>query len=239
MRREGRQDPLAPFKVAWYGLIYTFRTQRHMRFHIYVVIAIIPLALYLNVGLREVIVLVLVVSLVMIAEMFNSAIEATVDLVQPSYHPLAKFAKDISAGAVLITTIIAIVVGSLMILGDERWQAIRVNLTSEWVGIQVASRVLVGLFLTFLVVVVGKGLGKRGQVLRGGMVSGHAAFSFFLAGAVVFTSTQPLVSAMAILLAAIVAQSRFEAKIHTIFELSLGALLGTVVALVLFGVLPK
>ena len=63
--------------------------------------------------------------------MFNSAIEATVDLVTDKYHPLAKFAKDIAAGAVLITTIMAIIVGSMIALGEDNWERIRINLTSE------------------------------------------------------------------------------------------------------------
>lgn len=210
-----------------------------MRFHIYVVLTVVLLGVFVNLGLREMLVLLFTVSLVIIAEMFNSAIEATVDLVQPSYHPLAKFAKDISAGAVLITTIIALTVGSLLVLGDARWEQIKINLTSEWVGIEVVPRIVLGLLLTFIVVLIGKGLGKSGQVLKGGLVSGHAAFSFFLAGSIVFLSQQPVVAALAILLAAIVAQSRYEAKIHSIFELTLGAGVGIVVALVLFGLMPK
>ena len=76
-------------------------------------------------------VLLFTISLVLVAEMFNSAIEAVVDLVSPEYNPLAKFAKDIAAGAVLISTIIALVVGSLMMLGENRWEALKINLTSD------------------------------------------------------------------------------------------------------------
>ena len=84
-----------------------------------------------------------------------------------------------------------------------------------------------------------KGLGKRGQVLKGGLVSGHSAIGFFLASSVVLTSSSALVSAIVLLLAAIIAQSRWEAKIHSVFELTLGAAVGVVLALLLFGVWPK
>lgn len=228
-----------PFKVAWNGLVYTFRTQRHMRFHLYVVITVLLMGMFMNFGLREIMVLLFTVSLVMVAEMFNSAIEATVDLVQPGYHPLAKFAKDIAAGAVLITTIIALVVGGLLILGENRWETLKNNLAAESPLTGVAQRIILGLFLVFLVVVIGKGLGKRGQVLKGGLVSGHSAIGFFLATSVILISDQALISAIVIMLAAIIAQSRWEAKIHTIFELTLGAAVGVVLALLLFGFWPK
>lgn len=235
-----RHNAVEPFRVAWSGLVYTFRTQRHMRFHIYVVIVVLLLGMFMNLGLREIMVLLFTVSLVMVAEMFNSAIEATVDLVHPEYHPLAKFAKDIAAGAVLITTIIAFVVGGLLILGENRLEAIKTNLTAESPGLGVAPRIVLGLFLCFLVVLVGKGLGKRGQVLQGGLVSGHSAIGFFIATSVMFISDNLLVGGLAMMLAAIIAQSRWEAKIHSIFELTLGASVGVVLSLLLFlGFWPK
>jgi diacylglycerol kinase (ATP) len=234
-----KRDIITPFRVAWNGLVYTFRTQRHMRFHFYVVLIVILLGVYFNLRLREMLVLLFTISLVLVAEMFNSAIEAVVDLVQPSYHPNAKFAKDIAAGAVLITTIIALVVGTLMILGESRWEEIKVSLTAERLSVPIVPRIILGLLMVFLIVVIGKGLGKRGRVLQGGMVSGHAAVAFFLAMIVPFVTDNFVVSALAILLAAIVAQSRWEAKIHSIFELSLGAAVGTLLALLLFGLAPK
>jgi diacylglycerol kinase (ATP) len=233
------KEQLRAFKAAFGGIAYTFRTQRHMRFHLYSVLVVILLGIFVNLGLREMLVLLFTISLVLVAEMFNSAIEATVDLVQPSYHPLAKFAKDIAAGAVLITTIIALVVGSLLILGENRWEEIKTNLTAESPGVGVTLRIVLGLFMVFLIVVIGKGLGKRGQVLKGGLVSGHSAIGFFLATTAMMVSDNVLVSAIAVLLAAIIAQSRWEARIHSVFELSLGAGVGVILGLLLFGLMPK
>lgn len=234
-----KRDLIGPVKVAISGLVYTFRTQRHMRFHLYVVLAVTLMGLLFNLSLREMLVLLFVISLVLVAEMFNSAIEATVDLVQPNYHPMAKFAKDISAGAVLITTIVALVVGALMLLGPQRWESIKINLTSDSPSMPFLTRFILGLFLVFIIVVIGKGLGKRGQVLKGGLVSGHAAFGFFLATSIMFLTDQLVVASLGIILAAIIAQSRYEAKIHSIFELSLGAAVGVIMGLVLFGLMPK
>jgi diacylglycerol kinase (ATP) len=239
MSVQRRTTPFEPFRVATRGLVYTFRTQRHMRFHLYVVLAVTILGVFLGLKLREVLVLLFTISLVLVAEMFNSAIEATVDLVQPSYNPAARFAKDIAAGAVLITTMIALAVGGLMLLGENRWEQIKISLAAGSIGIPVAARFILGLMLLFVAVVIGKGLGKRGQVFKGGMVSGHAAFGFFIATTIIFITDQPLVSGLALLLAAIVAQSRWEARIHSVFEISLGAVLGVVLGLALYGISPK
>lgn len=233
------RDILAPFRVAISGVVYTFRTQRHMRVHLYVTMIVVLGALLLKMQPREILILLFMISFVLVAEMFNSAIEATVDLHSPHYHPLAKFAKDIAAGAVLITTMMAIIVGALIAIGDETWERVRLSLTGEGIGLPAAAKLIAGLFVTVLIVVIGKGLGKRGQVLRGGLVSGHAAIGFFLAGAVFFLSESPLVSAIAILLAIIVAQSRWEAKIHSVFELTLGATVGVLLSVLLFGLIPR
>jgi diacylglycerol kinase (ATP) len=240
MSLKPRKDLLKPFQVAMNGIIFTFRTQRHMRFHVYVVLLVLLLGILMDLGLREILILLFTISLVLVAEMFNSAIEATVDLVSPSYNPLAKFAKDIAAGAVLIATIIALVTGSLMMLGERRWEALKIDLSAE--GFEffgIVPRLIIGGLLLFVVVVVGKGLGQRGQVLQGGLVSGHAAYGFFFATSMIFVTDNAVATGIALLLAAIICQSRFEAKFHSIFELTLGAAVGIVLALVIFGLVPR
>ena len=227
-----------PFQVALNGIVFTFKTQRHMRFHIYVVVIVLLLGILARLGLREILVLLFTISLVLVAEMFNSAIEATVDLVSPNYNPLAKFAKDIAAGAVLITTIIALVVGTLLMLGESRWEAIKLNFSGEGLGLPFVPRLAVAGVVTFAIVVIGKGLGKRGRVLQGGLVSGHAAFGFLFAVSTVFLTDSPIASGIAILLACVIAQSRYEARFHSVLELTLGAFFGTIVAIVFFGLVP-
>ncbi len=229
------RDLVAPFRVAMSGIVHTFRTQRHMRLHLYVTLFIVLGAMLLNFRIREILVLLFMINFVLVMEMLNSAIEATVDLVSPRYHPLAKFAKDISAGAVLITTTMAIVVAALIAIGDDTWDKIRTSLSSETLGILPVPRLILGVGLAILVVIIGKGLGKRGQVLKGGLVSGHSAIGFFLATAVFFITDNALVASIAVILALIVAQSRWEAKIHSILELTLGATVGVILGLLLFG----
>ncbi|MCA0360036.1 MAG: diacylglycerol kinase [Armatimonadetes bacterium] len=234
-----RRDLIGPFRVAFTGIVHTFRTQRHMRIHLYVTFVTVLAAIAFRLGLREILILLFMITFVLVAEMFNSAIEATVDLVSPNYHPLAKFAKDIAAGAVLITTIMAIIVGSLIAVGDGQLERIRISLAGEGIGMSATWKLILGVLAAVVITIIGKGLGSRGQVLQGGLVSGHAAIGFFLATSVLMISGQVLVGAIAILLAAIIAQSRWEAKFHSIFELSLGATVGVILGLLIFGILPK
>lgn len=233
------KELMKPFRVALSGIVYTFRTQRHMRIHLYVTLATVLGAVLLNLRMREVLILLFMITIVLVAEMFNSAIEATVDLASPGYHPLAKFAKDIAAGAVLITTVLAVIVGVLIAIGDDNWERIKLNLTGEAVGVSLLWRILIGVVLVFLTVVVGKGLGKRGSVLQGGLVSGHAAYGFFFATCLIFITDNAVASAIGVLLAAIIAQSRWEAKIHSVFELVLGAVVGSILGVLLVGFMPK
>lgn len=233
------RDIVGPFRVAFEGIVHTFRTQRHMRIHLYVTLVIVLGAMVMNLRLRYILMLMFIITFVLVAEMFNSAIEATVDLVSDKYHPLAKFAKDISAGAVLITTIMAIIVGSMIAIGEDQWERIRISLTSESIGATFIQRMLAGAFLVFVVVVVGKGLGKHGEVTKGGLVSGHAAYGFFAATSVFYLTDNLTVGAIAVLLAIMVAQSRWEAKIHSIFELTLGATVGVILGLLCFGISQK
>ena len=101
---------LESFNYAIEGIIHVLRTHRNMRLHFAAAVTVLVLALVLGVSRIELIVLLLSVSFVLIAEMINSAIEAAIDVATSSFDPLAKLAKDIAAGAVLIASINAIAV---------------------------------------------------------------------------------------------------------------------------------
>jgi diacylglycerol kinase (ATP) len=111
------KNPLNGFKYAMEGVAHVFRTQRHMRFHFLVLVMVLLAGLVFQLNRLEMMILLFTVTLVLTAEMFNTAIEAVVDLVTQTYHPLAKFAKDIAAGAVLITVLNALIVAFLLFFG--------------------------------------------------------------------------------------------------------------------------
>ena len=116
---QGRRAPsiLQSFNFAFEGIIHVLRTQRNMRIHFLIAIAVLLAALAVDVSKIELIVLLLSIAFVLIAEMINTAIEAAVDVASTSFDPMAKLAKDIAAGAVLIAAVNAVAVGYIVFSG--------------------------------------------------------------------------------------------------------------------------
>ncbi|MGQ9500550.1 MAG: diacylglycerol kinase family protein [Anaerolineae bacterium] len=117
---------LSSFHHAWDGLRYVVRTQRNARIHLTALTLAVGLGMVVGLSRLEWVMLALVIGAVLVAEWFNTAIEATIDLITVQYHPLAKVAKDAAAAGVLVTALVAIVVG-ILILGIPLWQRL-VNL---------------------------------------------------------------------------------------------------------------
>ncbi len=105
---------------AWSGLICTFITQRNARLHAIGALAAVALATWLQIDAIRWAILVLTIGAVCAGETINTTVEALVDLLSPEWHERAKVAKDVSAGAVLLLAITAIIVG-LIILGPPLW----------------------------------------------------------------------------------------------------------------------
>jgi len=114
------------FQDAVAGLLYVVRTQRNAQIHLTIALVVVLLGVWLRLPLLHWAVLVLTMGFVLVGEMLNTVAETLVDLVSPGYHPLAKIAKDIAAGAVLLTALVSVVVGFL-ILGPPLWQRLFVG----------------------------------------------------------------------------------------------------------------
>jgi diacylglycerol kinase (ATP) len=102
------------FRYAIAGLRYLLWTQRNAKIHTAIGLAAVALGFVLGIDRYEWLTLTLTIAMVLAAEGVNTAIEAAVDLASPSYHPLAKIAKDVGAGTVLLTAIAAVIVGMLL-----------------------------------------------------------------------------------------------------------------------------
>jgi len=234
-------NPATGFKYAVEGVVHVYRTQKHMRFHFFMLALVLMVSLAADWGAGTTLVLLLTVSLVLITEMFNTAVEAVVDLVTQTYHPLAKFAKDIAAGAVLMATINALAVGVILLVGN-RDNLMNLDFRNRLrpgvdLGIgerNIATIALVGALLLLTLVFIRKVRGGKGTLLRGGIVSGHTALGFFFAWAIVFIAPHIVVQAFAFLLALLIAQSRVDAGIHSMQEVIMGGLLGSLVGLAVF-----
>lgn len=221
---------------AFEGVIHVLRTQRNMRIHFAIATVVLVLAFSYGVTRLELMALLVAISFVLIAEMVNTAIEATIDLATTSFDPLAKVAKDIVAGAVLIAAVNAVVVGYLVFADRLASPSSRLVTRVREAPINLT---LIALILTILIVIASKALTGRGTPLRGGLPSGHAALAFGGWMAITFITDEHrvVVSFVALLMALLVAQTRVESGIHSPSEVVLGGLLGTLVTMILFQVL--
>ena len=123
----------------------------------------------------ELIALLISITFVLIAEMINTAIEGAIDVATTSFDPMAKLAKDIAAGAVLIAAINAVAVGYLVFSGKIADRTARLI---DRVRDAPAELTIVALVLTVIVVIAMKAYTGSGTPLRGGLPSGHAAVAF-------------------------------------------------------------
>ncbi len=111
------------FRFAFLGLGYLFRTQRNARIHAFIGLAACAVGWWVRISRVEWAVIIFTIALVLILEGLNTAVEAAIDLASPEIHPLAKAAKDLAAGMVLIAAIASVGVG-LLILGPPLWHKI-------------------------------------------------------------------------------------------------------------------
>jgi diacylglycerol kinase len=118
-----RHGLAASFRFAFAGIGYLFRTQRNARIHAVLGAIALLVAWWLRVTSVEWAMLVMTIAGVLILEGLNTALEAVVDLASPDIDPLAKVAKDVAAGMVLIAAIGSVGVG-LFILGPPLWAKI-------------------------------------------------------------------------------------------------------------------
>lgn len=219
------------FNDAIHGFIHAIRTQRNMRIHVIFAIIVIIASLTFKVSRAELLILVLSISLVIAAELINTAIESAVDATTNYYHPLVRVAKNTAAAAVLVTAVNAVAVGILIF-----WTPITQMTVGGIALIKTTSPyfafALLGI-VTFIVLYLKAHIGE-GTPLRGGMPSGHTAIAFALATMMSYITANPIVVTLSFIMALIVAQSRIDTRVHTFWEVLAGALIGFCVTVVMF-----
>ncbi|MFY9578517.1 MAG: diacylglycerol kinase, partial [Gaiellaceae bacterium] len=225
------------FNYAIEGVLHVLRTQRNMRIHFAVAAGVIAAAAAVRVSKIELIALLLAIAFVLIAEMINTAIEGAIDATTTSFDPMAKLAKDMAAGAVLIASINAVAIGYLVFAGKAADKSASVL---DKVRDAPAQITLIALMLTVIVVIATKAWTGRGTPLRGGLPSGHAAVGFacwIAATYIVGDSHRFVISGLTFIMALLVAQTRVESGIHSALEVAYGGALGALVTLAVFQLL--
>jgi diacylglycerol kinase (ATP) len=219
------------FHHAFEGILYATRTQPNMRVHFLIAAGVLLATLVLRLDRLYVVAVIILVSMVLSLELLNTAVEAIVDLLTVAHHPLAKTAKDAAAGAVLIAAVASVLAGYLIFYQGIVSGGTRVF---EAVASVPANVALIVLAVVGIATVFAKARAGRGSPLQGGAVSGHAAVAFAAATMLAFFYQRPLPALLAYLVAVLVAQSRVEGRIHSVFEVLWGAVLGSVVALAIY-----
>jgi len=200
-----------------------------MRIHFLAAAAILLLALFYRVAALDFAILAFAVTLVLVAELANTALEVLVDLVSPGFHPLAQRAKDVAAGSVLVASAGAVLTGYVVLSPYLFSVATDLQATPVPGALPVLSALVVTILVVFAKAILGKG-----TPLHGGMPSGHSAVAFSIATSVALSPVEPVLSLLAVALAVMVSQSRLLLGIHSLREVLAGGLLGIGVTMVLF-----
>lgn len=222
---------LDSFNYAINGIIYALRTQRNMRIHFGIALIVLLSTFFYDISKTDFIALAICITMVVVAELVNTAIESVIDLGTNHYHPLAKIAKDTAAGAVFLTALNAVLVGYI-VFGDK------ITDISYQLAIKLRDKdhfiVFVIIMIVAILTVIAKAIWGEGTPLQGGMPSGHSAIAFSIATCVAMISNEPIVYMLSYFMALITAQSRVDSKVHSVKEVVVGAILGITVTVVIF-----
>lgn len=205
------------------------KTQHNMRIHLLLALLALMVAATIGVSRVELTFLVMTIGMVFVAEMLNTAIEQVVDMITTEYHPLAKIAKDVAAGAVLLAAITAVVVGFLIFYVRLEGPGQALPAVSQ------GSLAATGIALLLVTGVVALIKGLTGSVSwRGGFPSAHAAVAFSLATSIYWLGASFPIVLLGGVIAALVAQTRVEAGFHTVLQVVAGAVIGALLTVATF-----
>ena len=233
MQIKKKSNLVDSFNAAIEGFLYVIKTQRNMRIHFLIALLVLFFGIYLDFTRTELIMLLLTCSSVLIIEMINTAMEIVMDYVESSHSGWVKVVKDVTAGAVLVASINAIIVGYFLFFRDNIFSVVFKRAffklsQSDWHISFLILIVLLG------VVIMSKAIFHRGKPLRGGMPSGHSAIAFSLWMLIALLTDNLLIISAVFVLAFMIAQSRISRHYHTIWEVIAGSVLGSLITLVIY-----
>ena len=228
-----RKDIVSSFNDAMSGLIHIIKKERNFRIHLIFGFLVIAGSLFLNIPLSEFLILLLVIGMVLFAEIINTAIEIVVDAFTDKHHSEAKKAKDVSASAVFIAAVSAVIAGYFILVKyfPAGWRDVFRNIAeSPW------YMSFIALVLVIVLALVMKLLISKKMSLAGGMPSIHSvmAFSIWTAISLLTFHDFPVISLLVFILAFWVAQGRVLRGIHKIEEVIIGGIIGIFFTILVF-----
>jgi diacylglycerol kinase (ATP) len=238
MKKKRNYTLLESFDSAFKGLFYILKKERNFKIHTIVGFLVILFSLFYHIPFTEFLIILVFISLVMVSEIINTAIEILCGYIDEKENGVVKTIKDLGAGSVLVSSIFAFIGGYLIFIKyfPPEFRNVFVNIASSpWY-----FTFFILIVVSFLTLIL-KFITEKKFNLAGGMPSIHTgiAFSIWTAISILTFKDYPVISFLVLLLSIWVAQSRITKKIHKIEEVIVGGIIGIIITVLLFQILWK
>lgn len=221
------------FNYAIRGVFWAFKHERNFKIHTVISLMVIMLGIVLQIPRSEFITCIICIMMVLSGELINTAIEKVCDGITGEFKVYIKAAKDIAAGAVLVTAFFSAIIGGI-IFGNAFLKYEKLSL-DRLVSNKTYLSIFILVLLVSVVIVLKVYIGK-GTPMQGGMPSGHTSIAFSLATIISLYSGSVYILILSFILAGIVAESRVESKIHNVIEVMIGGIIGILLTVVVIGI---
>lgn len=220
------------------GIIYSGATQANIRKQLIIGTVVMLLSLFYSFQKAEFLLITFSVFFVIVTELVNTAIEAVVDLLVDVYHPKAKIAKDVAAGAVLVAAINSIIILYFLLFKDAEFMQMNNTIFSHITSSN-THIVFVGIILTIIVIFAMKAI-TDGRKFRGKphatfIPSGQSAIAFAILTSIWLNTRNLFVFCLALVLSILIAGNRLYNK-KTLGEILFGAFMGVLVIILVYGI---
>ncbi len=219
------------------GIVYCATTQTNIRKQLILGTIVMILSLFYKFTTSEFLCLTFAVFFVIFAEMVNTAIETIVDLLVDVYHPKAKIAKDIGAGAVVLSAVNAIIVAYFLFFKETEIAQIGDSIFNQMISSPI-HLAFVAIILTVIAIIVSKATVKAREMKSGVeatfIPSGQSAIAFAILTAIWINSRNPIIFCLALVLSILVAGNRLN-DTRNFAEVLFGAFMGMLIVMLVYG----
>ncbi len=218
-------------KNALNGIIHAFKTERNLRIDYIIGLLVFVFSLFFDFTKTEYICLILTIGFVIFAEMINSTVEYIVDLITEEYNLKAKAAKDIAAGAVLVSSGISVIVAYFLFY-DKISQASTRLLTAV---LSSKTHILFTiLFALVILTIILKGIFSKDRNYVKSFPSSRVSLSFALATYLFVITKSFIVGGVAMVLSILVSSMKHENDKVSLIHIILSAMLGVLIVVIVY-----
>lgn len=221
------------------GIVYAATTQRNIKIQLVLAVIVMILCLFYGLNTSEFLCLVFAIFMVIFAEMLNTAIETVVDLFVDVYHPKAKIAKDVAAGAVVLAACNALIVGYFIFFKSENIKAVSESIFNNMVKSPLHLAFVAFILVVIAVIAIKASCAKRkkrGELIKDGFVpSGQSAIAFAALTAIWINSKDIVTFTLALVLSILVVGNRIYNNARTRAEVIFGACMGVAIVILIYG----